>query len=77
MEVPMADTSHGQTSPWIAFLAGAVVMLAVALLVFGWLRGERVAEGVVLSLRDAPHLPRLPPLPDAPRLPGPPIPQPR
>jgi hypothetical protein len=73
----MAETSHGHTSAWIAFLAGAVVMLAVALLAFGWLRGERAAQGVVLSLRDAPHLPRLPPLPDAPRLPGAPIPQPQ
>jgi hypothetical protein len=73
----MAETSHGQPSPWVAFLAGAVVMLAVALLAFGWLRGERMAEGVVLSLRDAPHLLRLPRLPDAPRLPGAPIPQPK
>jgi hypothetical protein len=73
----MTETSHRQTSPWVAFLAGAVVMLAVALLVFGWQRGERLAEGVVLSLRDAPHLPRLPQLPDAPRLPGAPIPQPK
>lgn len=73
----MAETSHGQTSPWIAFLAGAVVMLAVALLVFGWLRGERAVEGLVLSLRDAPHLPHLPQLPDAPRLPGAPVPQPK
>jgi len=73
----MAETSHGQTSPWVAFLAGAVVMLAVALLAFGWLRGERAVQGVALSLRDAPHLPRVPPLPDAPRLPGAPIPQPQ
>lgn len=73
----MADTSHGQTSPWIAFLAGAVVMLAVALLVFGWQRGERAAEAVVLSLRAAPHLPRMPRLPDSPRIPEAPIPQPK
>ena len=73
----MAETSHHQTSPWIAFLAGAVVMLAVALLAFGWQRGERAAEGLVLSLRDAPHLPRLPQLPDAPRLPGAPVPKPQ
>ena len=73
----MAETSHGQTSPWVAFLAGVVVMLAVALLVFGWQSGERAAEGLALSLRDAPRLPRLPQVPDAPRLPGAPIPKPQ
>lgn len=73
----MAETSHRQTSPWVAFLAGAVVMLAVALLAFGWLRGERAAQDLVLWLRDAPHLPHLPRLPDSPRLPEAPVPQPK
>jgi hypothetical protein len=74
----MAEVSNQRTSPWIAFLAGAVVMLAIVLIAFAWWRGEQAAQGVTLALRNAPDLPPLPRMPpDAPRLPGAPIPKPK
>jgi hypothetical protein len=73
----MAEVSNERTSPWIAFLAGAVAMLAIVLIVFAWWRGERAAAGVSLALREAPDLPTLPRMPDAPRLPDAPIPKPK
>ena len=73
----MAEVSNERTSPWTAFLAGAVVMLAIVLIAFAWLRGERAAESLTLALRDAPDLPTLPRMPDAPRLPDTPIPKPK
>jgi hypothetical protein len=77
MEVVMADVSKRETSPWIAFLAGAVAVLALMLIVFGWQGGQRFADGVMMSLRAAPELPNLPRMPDAPRLPVAPVPKPR
>ena len=73
----MSEVSNERTSPWIAFLAGAVVMLAIVLIAFAWVRGERAAEGLTLALRDAPDLPTLPRMPDAPRLPDAPMPKPK
>lgn len=73
----MADVSKHGTNPWVAFLAGAVALLAVVLIVFGWQGGERAAEGVAVALRDAHGLPKLPPMPEGPRLPDPPIPRPQ
>jgi hypothetical protein len=73
----MADVSNRGTNPWIAFLAGAVAVLAVVLIVFGWSRGERAAVGLRFALRDAPTLPAVPRMPDAPRLPDAPVPHPK
>ena len=76
----MAEVSNSRnprTNPWIAFLAGAVAMLAVVLIAFAWLRGEQVADSLRFALREAPDLPTLPHMPDAPRLPDAPIPQPK
>jgi hypothetical protein len=73
----MAQASPQRTNPWIAFLAGAVAVLAVVLLAFGWQQGHRVAEGLKLTLRDAPNLPSLPQMPEGPKLPDPPIPKPK
>src|SRR5690349_20504145 len=41
----MADVSKRGTNPWIAFLAGAVAVLAVVLVLFGWRGGQRLADG--------------------------------
>ena len=73
----MADVSKRGTNPWIAFLAGAVAVLAVVLILFGWHGGQRLADGVALSLRDAPDLPTLPHTPEGPRIPNPPVPKPQ
>jgi hypothetical protein len=73
----MADVSKHGTSPWVAFLAGAVAVLAVMLVVFGWQGGQRFADGVAMSLRAAPDLPTLPQMPEGPRLPDPPVPKPQ
>jgi hypothetical protein len=73
----MAETPPRRTSPWIAFLAGGVAVLALVLAVFGWWQTQRAAKGLTLDLRDAPSLPRLPQTPDGPRLPPPPIPKPQ
>ena len=80
----MARTSErrsGSTTPsWIAFLAGAVAMLAIVLV---WLAfsGARDAAGtfradVALPKPALPSLPTTPP-PEGPRLPPVPPPQPR
>ena len=73
----MADVSGKRTSPWIAFIAGAVAVLVVVLIALAWSSGQRAALGVKLSLRDAPTLPSLPNIPDAPRLPDGPVPKPK
>ena len=73
----MAEVSGKQTSPWIGFLAGAVVVLVVVLIALAWSSGQRAAEGVKLTLRDAPTLPSVPHMPDAPRLPDAPVPKPK
>ena len=65
---------------WIAFLAGAVAMLAVALVVFGWLR-MRDTAGSLRSEMALPHaeLPSLPsqPPPEGPHPPRLPLPVPK
>ena len=73
----MAEVSKHQTSPWVAFLAGAVAVLAVVLIVFGWQGGQRLADGAALSLRNAPDLPAVPRMPEGPHIPNPPIPKPQ
>ncbi len=74
----MADVSgHERTTPWIAFIAGGVAVLAVVLALFALTRGERLADTLGTALRDAPTLRRMPHLPGAPGLPAPPIPVPK
>jgi len=73
----MADVSKRGTSPWVAFVAGAVVVLALMLALFGWQGGQRLADGVAMSLRAAPDLPALPQMPEGPRLPNAPVPKPQ
>ena len=73
----MADVSKRGTSPWVAFLAGAVAVLALMLALFGWQGGQRLADGVATSLRSAPDLPALPQMPEGPRLPDAPVPKPQ
>ena len=73
----MADVSKRGTNPWIAFLAGAVAVLAVVLVLFGWRGGQRLADGFALSLRDAPDLPTLPHTPVGPLIPTPRVPTPQ
>jgi hypothetical protein len=73
----MAETARRRTSPWVAFLAGAVVMLALLL---GWTAWNKTREaprrlGVALN-PPLPHVP-VPRPPDAPMIPKPPIPKPQ
>jgi hypothetical protein len=77
VEAVMADVSKRGTSPWVAFLAGAVAVLALMLAIFGLQGGQHVAEGIAASFRAAPDLPKLPPMPEGPRVPGAPIPKPQ
>ena len=72
----MAEVSKRGTSPWVAFLAGAVAVLALMLALFGWQGGQRLADRVATSLRGAPDLPTAPQMPEGPRLPNPPVPKP-
>ena len=73
----MAEVSKRGTNPWVAFLAGAVAVLALMLALFGWQGGQRFADRVAASLRAAPALPAVPQMPEGPRLPDPPIPKPQ
>lgn len=73
----MAETSRNRTSPWVAFIAGAVAMLALAL---GWTAWNRVQDAPrKMQVAIGPSLPRVPAprLPEAPRLPDAPVPTPR
>ena len=74
----MAETSPRRANPWVAFAAGALVVVLALLVWLAWSGGSRMSEDVRLTvptprLADAP----LPDLPDAPRLPDAPIPTPR
>ena len=77
----MAQISEPRPRPWIAFLAGAVVMLLLALVWLAWSRSQDainvVASGIALPRAAAlPSLPTVPP-PEGPHLPRPPVPTPR
>ena len=68
-----------RTRPWIAFAAGAVAMLAIALLIFAWQgrhEAAEVAKTAVAATKVIPDVER-PKLPDAPRIPDAPIPVPK
>jgi len=66
-------------NPWMAFAAGAVAMLAIALLIFAWMARNdavEVAKTAVAATRVIPDV-EPPRLPDAPRIPDAPIPVPK
>lgn len=68
-----------RASSWIAFAAGAVAMLAIALLVWLWQArndGVRLMRATTMAADVVPEI-RPPSLPDAPRLPDAPIPVPK
>ena len=75
----MARDLHDRRSSWIAFAAGAVAMLALALLVWVWRArddGAALARTAAAATAVLPDVAR-PTLPDAPRLPDAPIPVPK
>ncbi len=73
------DRIDRRTAPWLAFFAGAVAMLAVAL---GWAafsQRDEAAQAVRLAAEAADAVPALAPprLPEAPRIPDMPVPRPQ
>jgi hypothetical protein len=77
----MAQISEPRPRSWIAFLAGAVVMLLLALVWLAWSRGQQAISTVASSFAlhrtiALPSLPTVPP-PEGPHLPRPPAPTPR
>ena len=68
-----------RTSPWIAFVAGAVAMLAVALLWYAWQGRDDASRTASAAIRAAEGIPQIEPprLPDAPRIPDAPVPVPK
>lgn len=73
------DRTGRRTAPWVAFFAGAVAMLAVAL---GWAafsQRDEASQAVRLAAEAADVMPAFerPRLPDAPRIPDTPVPRPQ
>ena len=68
-----------RTNPWIAFAAGAVAMLAIALLFFAWQGRDDATEAAKRAAAAARAIPEIEPpkLPAAPRIPDAPVPVPR
>ncbi len=66
-------------NPWMAFAAGAVALLAIALLVFAWQGGDDATDVAKTAVAAARAIPDLAPprLPDAPRIPDTPVPRPQ
>jgi len=66
-------------NPWMAFAAGAVAMLAIALLIFAWMARNDAVEVAKTAVAAANVIPDVEPpkLPDAPRIPDAPIPVPK
>ncbi|RAK60617.1 hypothetical protein DJ021_12770 [Phenylobacterium hankyongense] len=74
----MAEMSSRRTSPWMAFCAGAVVMLAIVLAWWALSAGRRAADRVTLIAPiPRPSDLRVPHLPSGPKLPNPPMPVPK
>jgi hypothetical protein len=73
----MAETSRRRASPWVAFTAGAVAMLALVLAWTAWHRGREAVGRLDVTV--SPDLSRLNPprIPDAPKIPDLPVPKPR
>ena len=63
----------------MAFAAGAVAMLAIALLVFAWQGRDEATDVAKTAAAAAKVIPDLEPprLPDAPRIPDTPVPRPQ
>ena len=70
----MAKTTGHRTNPWVAFLAGAVAMLAIGLAWLGWTRAHQAATSVRTGFQ-LPHTPSLPSVPTTPPPEGPKLPQ--
>ena len=67
-----------RSSPWIAFIAGMVVMLALALIWFAWQGRHGAGDAAEAALRASEGVKIAPPrIPEAPRLPDAPIPVPK
>lgn len=68
-----------RTSPWIAFAAGAVAMLALALVWWLWQGRDDAARAVSTASGTVDIVPEIgpPQIPDAPRIPDAPVPRPR
>jgi hypothetical protein len=66
-------------NPWIAFAAGAVAVLAVALVYFAWQARTDAADVARTAVAATKVLPDVEPprLPDAPRIPDVPVPRPK
>jgi hypothetical protein len=75
----LARTSERRTSRWVAFVAGAVAMLALALMWFAWISRDEAGKAAQLAAEAASGMPEVarPRLPDAPRIPDAPVPTPR
>ncbi|HEY0651062.1 hypothetical protein [Phenylobacterium sp.] len=71
-------TGHS-TSPWAAFAAGAVAILAIALLIFAWMGRDEATEVAKTAAAAARVIPDLEPprIPEAPRIPDNPMPRPK
>ena len=74
----MAYTSGHRSNAWAAFLAGAMVVLALGLAWLGW-SSARDASRLALDLPAAqiPDMPQAPNLPEMPKMPAIPAPGPR
>ncbi|MGA0605047.1 hypothetical protein ACO2Q0_03520 [Phenylobacterium sp. VNQ135] len=73
------DRTGRRTAPWVAFFAGAVAMLAVALAWAAFRQRDEASQALRLAaeaVEVAPALQR-PRLPDAPRIPDTPVPRPQ
>ena len=68
-----------RTSPWITFAAGAVALLALALVWWLWQGRDDAGEALRSASEAADVVPEIgpPQIPDAPRIPDAPVPRPR
>jgi hypothetical protein len=74
------SVSDHRTAPhWVAFLAGAVAMLAVALAWAAFSQRDEASKAVRLAAEAADAMPAVVPprLPEAPRIPDTPVPRPQ
>ena len=68
-----------QTTPWVAFAAGAVAMLVLALLLFAWQSRDDAGEVAKAAAAAAKAIPAVEPprMPEAPHIPDNPVPRPK
>jgi hypothetical protein len=76
----MAQTTDPRPRPWLAFVAGAVAMLAILLIWMAWRAAQTTVTTALRANLPMPRaalpIPRTPP-PEGPHLPKPPVPTPR